>query len=147
MKRGWIRKSEVQHCRKSKLHNFSKAQAHVQFAGRKYSFVSYSGSRQHLIPDRGWPQTWGLRVGMREFYLHQFYLLQSPMEGFPGGPSGKEPTCQCRSQKRHGFNPWVGKIPLEGGMATHSSLLAWRIRWTEEPGGLQCIELQRVRHD
>ena len=30
---------------------------------------------------------------------------------FPGGPSGKEPTCQCRRLKRHGFDPWIGKIP------------------------------------
>ena len=37
--------------------------------------------------------------------------------------------------------------PLEKGMATHSSILAWRIPWTEEPGGLQSIELQRVRLD
>ena len=35
------------------------------------------------------------------------------------------------------FNPWVGKIPLEKGMATHSTILAWRIPWTEEPGRLQ----------
>ena len=32
-------------------------------------------------------------------------------------------------------------------MATHSSILAWRIPWTEEPGGLQSMELQRVRHE
>ena len=37
--------------------------------------------------------------------------------------------------------------PLEEGMATHSSILAWRIPWMEEPGGLQSIELQRVRQD
>ena len=37
--------------------------------------------------------------------------------------------------------------PPEKGMATHSSILAWRIPWTEEPGGLQSIELQGVRHD
>ena len=30
---------------------------------------------------------------------------------FPGGASGKEPACQCRRCKRHGFDPWVGKIP------------------------------------
>ena len=34
--------------------------------------------------------------------------------------------------------------PLEEGMATYSSILAWRIPWTEEPGGLQCIGSQRV---
>ena len=37
--------------------------------------------------------------------------------------------------------------PLEKGMATHSSILAWRISWAEEPGGLQSMELQRVGHD
>ena len=34
--------------------------------------------------------------------------------GFPDGDSGKEPTCQCRRHKRHGFNTWVGKIPGGG---------------------------------
>ena len=37
--------------------------------------------------------------------------------------------------------------PLEKGMPTHSSILAWRIPWTEEPGRLQSMGLQRVRHD
>ena len=37
--------------------------------------------------------------------------------------------------------------PLEKGMAIHSSILAWRIHWTEEPDGLQPIGLQRVGHD
>jgi len=37
--------------------------------------------------------------------------------------------------------------PLEEGMATHSSVLAWRCPWTEEPGGLWFIESQRVGHD
>ena len=37
--------------------------------------------------------------------------------------------------------------PLEKDMATHSSILAWRISWTEEPGGLQSLESQKVTHD
>ena len=37
--------------------------------------------------------------------------------------------------------------PLEKGMATHSSILAWRIPWTEEPGRLQSMGSQRVRQD
>ena len=37
--------------------------------------------------------------------------------------------------------------PLQKGMATHSSILAWRIPWTEEPGGLQSMGSQRVGHD
>ena len=39
------------------------------------------------------------------------------------------------------------KDPLKKGMATHSSILAWRIPWTEEPGGLQSKGSQRVRYD
>ena len=46
---------------------------------------------------------------------------------------------------------WVQSLgqedPLEEEMATHSSILAWRIPWTEEPGGLQSMVSQRVRHD
>ena len=38
-----------------------------------------------------------------------------------------------------------GEDPLEVGMATHSSVLAWKIPWTEEPGGLQSLGLQTVR--
>ena len=65
------------------------------------------------------------------------YLLGG---GFPGGASGKEPTCV----------PSLGREdPLEKGMATHShsSVLAWEIPWTEEPGGLQPMGSQRVEHD
>ena len=46
---------------------------------------------------------------------------------------------------------WVQSLgqedPLEEGMATHSSVLAWRIPWTEEPGRLLSMGSQRVRHD
>ena len=46
---------------------------------------------------------------------------------------------------------WVQSLgwedPLEKEMATHSSILAWRIPWTEEPGGLQFMGSQRVGHD
>ena len=46
---------------------------------------------------------------------------------------------------------WVGSLgwedPLEEGMATHSSILALEISWTEDPGGLQSMGLQRVRHN
>ena len=61
--------------------------------------------------------------------------------GFPGG---KEPTCQCRRHKRCGFDPWVGKIPWREGMATDCSILAWRIPWTEEPGGLQSLGRKKL---
>ena len=44
-------------------------------------------------------------------------------------------------------NPWVRKILLEKEMANFSSILAWRIPWTEEPGGLQSMGLQRLGHN
>ena len=66
---------------------------------------------------------------------------------FSGGASSKEPACEFRRHKRLSFDPWVGKIPWKMG-ATHSSILAWRIPWTEEPGGsitLQSgIQLKRL---
>ena len=49
------------------------------------------------------------------------------------------------------WDTWVLSLgwedPLEEGMATHSSILAWRIPWTEEPSGPQSMGLQRVGHD
>ena len=45
------------------------------------------------------------------------------------------------------FDPWVRKIPPEEGMATHSSILTWRIPWTEEPGGLWSIGSHRVGYN
>ena len=63
--------------------------------------------------------------------------------GFPGGSDGKESAC-------NGGDP--GSIPgsgssLEKGMATHSSILAWKIPWTEEPEGLQSMGSQKVGED
>ena len=73
-------------------------------------------------------------------------LLLRKSRGFPGDASGKEPACQCW---RH--ETWVQSLgqedPLEEGMATHSSILAWRIPCTEEPGELQSMGLPRIRHD
>ena len=64
-----------------------------------------------------------------------------------GGASGKESTCQCRRLKKWGFSSLGWEDPLEEEMATHSSILAWRIPLTEEPGGLQSMGSQRVGHD
>ena len=63
--------------------------------------------------------------------------------GFPEAWTAKNLLAMQETQ----FNPSVGKIPWRKGMATHSSILAGRILWTEEPGGLQSMGLQRVRHD
>ena len=68
------------------------------------------------------------------------------IKSFPGGTSGKEPTCQCRRHMRCGFDTWVGKIPWRRAwQATPLSLPGDSPR-TEEPGRLYSIESQGVRH-
>ena len=63
--------------------------------------------------------------------------------GFPGGSVVKNlPAMQETRVRSLGWED-----PLEEGKATHSSTLAWRIPWTEEPGRLQSIGLHRVGHD
>ena len=59
------------------------------------------------------------------------------------GSDSKESACNAGIQVQS--LGW--EDPLEKGMATHSSILAWRILWTEEPGGLQSMGSQRVGHD
>ena len=66
--------------------------------------------------------------------------------GFPGGASGKECACQCRRHEMQ-VRSLGQEDPLEEGMATHSSILAWRIPWTGEAGRLQSVGLQRVGND
>ena len=59
-------------------------------------------------------------------------------QDFPGDASAKEPACQRRRHKRWRFDLTWEDL-LEEEMATHSSILTWRIPWTEEPGGLQSM--------
>ena len=58
----------------------------------------------------------------------------------------KNPACQCRRHRDVDLIPGSGRS-LEEGMATHSTILAWRIPQIEEPGRLQSEGSQRVRHD
>ena len=74
---------------------------------------------------------------------HVIYHKQNTQTDFPVVlPGGEEPACQHMRPKRCGFYPWVLKI-LEEGMATPSSILAWRIPGTEEPGGLQSTRVAK----
>ena len=69
----------------------------------------------------------------------------------PGGSDGKASAYNAYHVEDLGSIPGSGRFPgsaaLEEGMVSHSSILARKIPWTEEPGGLQSIGLQRVRHD
>ena len=63
--------------------------------------------------------------------------------GFPGGSAGEGSACSSGDQVQS--LDW--EDPLEKGMTNHSSILVWRIPWTEEPGGPQFTGLQRVGHN
>ena len=59
---------------------------------------------------------------------------------------GEEPACQCRRQETQVLS--LGReAPLQEEMATRSSVLAWEIAWTREPGGLWSVGSPRVRQD
>ena len=62
--------------------------------------------------------------------------------GFSGDSEGKELACNAGN-----LCSILGRDYLEKEMATHSNILAWRIPWTEETGGLQSMRSQRIRHD
>ena len=79
---------------------------------------------------------------MVEFDYNHFAIPEELL-GFPGSSVGKVSTCNAGDPGS--ILGW--EDPLEEGMATHSSILAWRIPWTEEPGGLQSIGSQRVVHN
>ena len=61
---------------------------------------------------------------------------------------GKERIClQCRRRRQMGVRSLGWEDPLEEGMTTHSSILAWKNPMDKESGGLQSVGLQRVKHD
>ena len=65
--------------------------------------------------------------------------------GVPGGSDGKKKNLLATQETR--VQSLGQEDPLEQGMNTHSSILAWRIPWTEEPGRLQSMGSQKVRHN
>ena len=83
-------------------------------------------------------------MGYQDRYI---YTIETMCKiGLPRWIVVQNPPAVQETHRRYGFNPWVGKIPLEEEMATHSSILAWRIPWTEKPGGLQSMG-HRVGHN
>ena len=65
------------------------------------------------------------------------------MDYFPGGSDGKESACNAGDPRS--ILGW--EDPLEKGIASYSSILVWRIPWTEKPGGLQSMGSQKFGHD
>ena len=72
---------------------------------------------------------------VRSMIILEYFNVLPPYLGLPMCCSGKESPCQCRKLKRCGFNLMVLENALEKEMAAHSNIHAWKIPWTEEPGG------------
>ena len=86
----------------------------------------------------------GYKVSVTAHWVKQLKLYSTfTKEGFPGGSDGKESVCNAGDLVRS--LGW--EDPLEKELATHSSILAWRIPWTEKPGRLQFMRWQRAGHD
>ena len=66
---------------------------------------------------------------------------------FPGGSVVKNPLANAADTEDHGFDLWIEKIPWRRNWQPTPIFLPGKIPWTEEPGGLQSIRSQRVRHD
>ena len=99
-----------------------------QYRGQKYLQVHFTVSISYLaFLDYYIAISINPKLTVAEFY-------------FPGDASGKEPACQ-------GKRSLGQENPLEEGMAIHSSILAWKVSWTEKPGRLWSIGSQRVGHD
>ena len=75
--------------------------------------------------------------------------ILSPLLGdrLPWWLTGYGICLQCRRHRRRRFDPWVGKFPWRRKMETHSTVLAWKIPWTEEPGRLQSKWSWGIRHN
>ena len=86
---------------------------------------------------------WGSKESGMTWWLNNNNLHLVTWMGFPGGTVVKNPFANAGDR---GSTPGSG-YPLEEEIATHSSLLAWKIPWTEEPGGLHSMRSQRVGHD
>ena len=83
---------------------------------------------------------WQLPIWMPAWFI----IRLLPIVGLPRWLTGRESTWQCRKHRRCNYDLWGRKIPRRRNPATHSSILAWKIPWTEEPGRLQSIGLKRV---
>ena len=73
-------------------------------------------------------------------------MVNGASQGFPGGSGEKDLPADQELQETQ-VRSLGQEDPLEKGMATHSSILAWRILWTEEPGGLHSMGSPRVGHN
>ena len=104
-----------------------------------YTYLPFSfGFPSHLGHHRAWSR---VPCAVQQVLL-SFSILYTM--GFPSGSVGKESACNLQDTQVRSLGR---EDALEEGMTTYSSILAWRVPWTEEPRGLQSMGSQRVHHD
>ena len=81
-----------------------------------------------------------LKTNCKRTFKYKAYM------GFPDGTLAKNQLANAEDARDTGLIPG-GEDPLKKEMATHCSILAWKIPWTEEPDGLRSMGSQRVGHD
>ena len=92
-----------------------------------------------------WSTYFFLKRTNRKYF--QLCRLNDLYRGFPNGSVVKNLPAKTGHTRDAGSIPWLSKIPGKQEMATHFSVLAWKIPWTEESGRLPSMGSQRVRHD
>ena len=72
------------------------------------------------------------------------FYIGNNLTSIPSDSNGKASVCQRRG---YWFSPWVRKVPCRKRWQPTPNILAWKIPWTEEPGGLQSMGSQRMGHE
>ena len=120
------------------LHSPPGSSVHEISQARILEWVAISFSRGSSQPRDG---TLGL------LHCRRILYCLSHQGDFPGDGSVVEPSRACLPVQEMQVRSLDEEDPWEEEMAPHPSILAWRIPWTEEPGGLQSVGSQRVRHN
>ena len=108
-----------------------------------YLLQTLPWSQTSEVPNKATSQKISDRKLLRSEHPRTACVSLSIYQGFPHGSNIKKSQAMQETPVRS-----LGQEDsLEKGMATHSSILAWRIAWTEEPGGLQSVGSQTVRHN
>ena len=121
----------------------------LSFLSTFFGFVQFEYDILRLILHRIFSDPWACHLlsviifGKFLFITSNILYILCICGGVLGGSDCEKSVSNAGEP---GLIPGSGN-PLQEGMATHSSTLAWRIPWTEEPGGLQSVESQRMGHD
>ena len=138
-------------------HGFDSWDWKISWRGKWQLTPVFLPGKSHGQRSLGGYSPWGHKrvrhdlVTKQQLYIHIYvcpFLQLSAFQiilGFPCGSVGKESACNAGDTGDMGLIPGVGRFP--GGNGKPLKFFAWRIPWTEEPGWLQSMGSQRVRHD